>query len=105
MKLSKLILTGVFATTMMGASFAANTVEDTTSMAAVTIVNEEEAPKEIKVSELPKAIHAVLKENEYEAEKAYLMQRNGEVIYQVEAKKEGENMTFMFDENGKEIKK
>lgn len=101
MKLSKLILTGVFATTLMGASFAANTVESRTS---ITVVKDEQAPKEIKVSELPQAVQESLKAANCEADKAYLMESNGEIVYQVEAKKEGKKITLMYDENGEEVK-
>lgn len=100
MKISKIILTAILATAMTGTSFAATQVEDST---AVIAMNEENTPKEIKVSELPSAVQETLKSDACEAQRAFVLYKEEQKIYQVEALHDGEQVILYFDEEGKKI--
>jgi len=103
MKLTKIILTGVLATALTGISFATNTVKDST---LIVLANEEKAPKEIKVSELPEAVLEALKGESYsgwEAQKAWIVLKEDEEVYQVEVQKGAERTVLFFDEEGSAI--
>ena len=100
MKINKIILTGILATAMMGTSFAANHIEDST---AIAVVNNDNTPKEIKVAELPQAVQKSLKKESCTAQRAFLLYKDDQPIYQVEGTKEGEKVILHYDANGKEI--
>ncbi|HLV41548.1 MAG TPA: hypothetical protein VKY37_04660 [Brumimicrobium sp.] len=100
MKLSKIILTGLLTVTLTGMSFANTTLHDSTVFASV---DEENAPQEIKVSELPQAIKQSLKSEAYdgwEPSKAWMIKKQDKVIYQIEVVNEEESTTLLFDEDG-----
>ena len=102
MKLSKIILTGVLATALSGVTFAANTAEDTTALASL-YEYEENVPQEIKISELPQAVQDALQTEPYEgweAERAWVIQKEEKIVYQIEVVNEEETTTLLFDENG-----
>lgn len=98
MKISKLILSGIFATAMLGttSAFAANNLDT-----ATIVLNEDVQPTAMKVEELPEAIQQSIKVNAYHAEKAYFLYKGEEKVYQVEVSKEGEKSTLYFHEDGK----
>ena len=100
MNFSKIILSGIVATTMMGTSFAANHIEDSITIA---VVNDDLTPKEIKLSELPQAVQEALKANKIVAERAFLLYKDEQAIYEIEAKKDGEKIILRYDASGKEI--
>lgn len=100
MKINKIILTGIIATAMIGTSFAANQVDNSI---AIAVVNEENTPKEIAVSELPQAVKDQLKADACEAQRAFLLYKDDQPIYQVEALKEGEQIILHYYADGKEV--
>lgn len=100
MKLNKIILTGLLATTLVGTSFAANTIENSN---LVVFVNEDKTPKEIKVSELPEAVIEALKNETYagwEAKKAWIVKKDDKKLYKVEVHNGEEKTTLLFDDKG-----
>lgn len=99
MKISKIILSGIFATAMLGttSAFASNNLE------TIKIVLDDEAvkPTAMKIEELPEAIQQAIKVNAYHAERAYFLYKGDEKVYQVDVSKEGEKSTLYFHEDGK----
>ena len=99
MKINKIILTGILATAMMGTSFAAGHVEDSTAIVA----SKDHTPREIKVAELPQPVQKSLKDESCTAQRVFLLYKDDQPIYQVEGLKEGEQVILHFDANGKSV--
>lgn len=107
MKLSRIILTGVFATAMMGNSFATTSIEDSTQVES-KLIEEEQAKEEIDLSALPEAIVKELKKKpyvEWKAQKAYEIKTKEAAYYEVLVSKGGEEMSLFFNEDGTVIEK
>lgn len=100
MNYRKIVLCGIVAITLMGTSFAANHVENSV---AIAVVNDDLTPKEIKLSELPQAVKNSLKANKSVAERAFLLYKDEQAIYEIEATKDGEKIILRYDASGKEI--
>ncbi len=66
-----------------------------------------ETEREIKKSELPTAIHGILKKDyvEYEIEETTKIESKGEITYEVEVEKGKQTFDLIFDTNGKLVKK
>ena len=111
MRLSTIILTGVLATAFTSAPFAQSAVTETAAVPVeqtqeLALADIESADKEIKVSELPEAVQAALKSDAYEgweAQRAWIVEKDEKVLYQVEVLKGEETATLLFDEKGAAI--
>ena len=93
MKITKLILSGIFATAMLGttSAFAATQVDNSPIKMAI---DHEKEPTAMKISELPEAIQQSIKVNGYHAERAYFTYKGEEKVYKVDVSKEGEKSSL-----------
>lgn len=100
MKITKIILSGIFATAMLGttSAFAATTIVNTPIK---LVMDMEHEPTAMKISELPEAIQQSIKVNGYHAERAFFLYKGEEKVYQVDVSKEGEKSTLYFHEDGR----
>ena len=63
-------------------------------------INNDNTPKEIKVSELPQAVQKTLKKESLVAQRVFLLYKDDQPIYQVEATKGGEQVILHYNANG-----
>ncbi len=99
MKITKLILSAIFATAMLSTTSAFATTNNNTII--VLEHDHEKEPTAMKIEELPEAIQQSIKVNGYHAEKAYFLYKGEEKVYKVDVSKEGEKSSLYFHEDGK----
>lgn len=100
MKITKIILSGIFATAMLSTTSAFATTIINNNPISIVLEGDFEATP-MKISELPEAVQQSIKVNGYHAENAFFLYKGEEKVYKVDVSKEGEKSTMYFHEDGK----